>query len=135
MDSGRIQVACWNCGHTCVPGIESCAKCGAGLDKEMDQATLISEPAPRKASPPKIHSLSDEPSTPSPGTVLAERYEVIDTLGVGGMGSVYKVFDRRLTRVVALKTIHPQLAATPMMMKRFKQELLLAQKITHKNVV
>jgi tetratricopeptide (TPR) repeat protein/predicted Ser/Thr protein kinase len=70
-----------------------------------------------------------------PGTVLADRYEVIDTLGVGGMGAVYKVFDRRLTRVVALKTIHPELAATPLMMKRFKQEVLLAQKITHKNVV
>jgi tetratricopeptide (TPR) repeat protein/predicted Ser/Thr protein kinase len=71
----------------------------------------------------------------SPGTVLAERYEIIQTLGAGGMGAVYKVFDRRLTRVVALKTIHPQLAATPLMMKRFKQEVLLAQKITHKNVV
>jgi predicted Ser/Thr protein kinase/tetratricopeptide (TPR) repeat protein len=70
-----------------------------------------------------------------PGAVLADRYEVIDTLGVGGMGAVYKVFDRRLTRAVALKTIHPELAATPIMMKRFKHEVLLAQKITHKNVV
>ena len=71
----------------------------------------------------------------SPGTVLAGRYEIIQTLGVGGMGAVYKAFDRQLTRVVALKTILPELAATPSALKRFKQEVLLAQQVVHRNVV
>lgn len=71
----------------------------------------------------------------SPGTVLAGRYEIIQTLGVGGMGAVYKAFDRQLTRVVALKTILPELAATPSTLKRFKQEVLLAQQVVHRNVV
>ncbi len=70
-----------------------------------------------------------------PGTVLAGRYEIIQTLGIGGMGAVYKTFDRQLTRVVALKTILPDLASAPAALKRFKQEVLLAQQVVHKNVV
>jgi tetratricopeptide (TPR) repeat protein len=70
-----------------------------------------------------------------PGTLLAGRYELISTLGVGGMGAVYKAFDRQLTRVVALKTILPELASSTMALKRFKQEVLHAQQVVHKNVV
>jgi len=76
-----------------------------------------------------------EVSTLSPGTLLAGRYEVVKTLGVGGMGAVYSAFDRQLTRIVALKTILPEMGASPQALKRFKQEVLLAQKIVHKNVV
>jgi tetratricopeptide (TPR) repeat protein len=66
---------------------------------------------------------------------LADRYQIIDLLGAGGMGAVYKAFDRRLTRVVALKTLLPEVAGTALALKRFKQEVLLAQSIVHKNVV
>ncbi len=85
---------------------------------------------------PTIGRSGDEevPTLPA-GTLLAGRYEVIQTLGVGGMGAVYKAFDRQLTRVVALKTILPELASSPTALKRFKQEVLLAQQIVHKNVV
>jgi eukaryotic-like serine/threonine-protein kinase len=51
------------------------------------------------------------------------------------MGAVYKAMDRELDRPVALKLIRPQLAANPSILARFKQELLLAHKVTHKNVV
>jgi eukaryotic-like serine/threonine-protein kinase len=78
---------------------------------------------------------SEEAATLPLGTVLAGRYQIVDLLGVGGMGAVYKAFDRQLTRIVALKTILPEMAATPTALKRFKQEVLLAQSITHKNVV
>src|SRR5215468_6563236 len=78
---------------------------------------------------------SDEAATLELGTVLAGRYQIVDLLGVGGMGAVYKAFDRELTRVVALKTILAEMAATPTALKRFKQEVLLAQSIVHKNVV
>jgi tetratricopeptide (TPR) repeat protein len=77
----------------------------------------------------------DAPITLEIGTVLAGRYQIIDLLGIGGMGAVYKAFDRQLTRVVALKTILAEMAATPTAMKRFKSEVVLAQSIVHKNIV
>jgi serine/threonine protein kinase/tetratricopeptide (TPR) repeat protein len=51
------------------------------------------------------------------------------------MGAVYKARDRELDRVVALKVIHPDLANRPGVLQRFKQELILARKVTHKNVI
>ncbi len=69
------------------------------------------------------------------GTVLADRYEILAVLGEGGMGAVYKAHDRELDRVVALKTIRPEMAASADMLARFKQEVLLASQITHPNVI
>src|SRR4051812_19520962 len=73
-------------------------------------------------------------SLPSPGTLLAHRYEILQKLGEGGMGAVYKAQDRELERVVALKLIRPELVFNPANLQRFKQELILARQITHKNV-
>jgi tetratricopeptide (TPR) repeat protein len=56
-------------------------------------------------------------------------------LGEGGMGAVYKAYDKELDRTVALKLVRPGLADNPMAVQRFKQELLLASKISHKNVL
>src|SRR5258708_14734220 len=51
------------------------------------------------------------------------------------MGAVYKARDRELDRFIALKVIRPELAGHPRVLQRFKQELLLARQITHKNVI
>jgi len=69
------------------------------------------------------------------GDVLGGRYEILQMLGEGGMGAVYKAMDRELDRPVALKLIRPELAANPSILARFKQELLLAHQVTHKNVI
>ncbi|MFZ0736941.1 MAG: tetratricopeptide repeat protein [Candidatus Acidiferrales bacterium] len=71
----------------------------------------------------------------SPGTVLGTRYEIVELLGQGGMGAVYKAKDRELDRLIALKVIRPELAVNPEILRRFKQELILARKITHRNVI
>ncbi|HMK31600.1 MAG TPA: protein kinase, partial [Terriglobales bacterium] len=63
------------------------------------------------------------------------RYQVEKLLGQGGMGAVYKAYDRDLDRTVALKLIRPELTVHPESMMRFKQELLLASKISHKNIL
>jgi eukaryotic-like serine/threonine-protein kinase len=133
IDAGQTLAGCSNCGHINAPGTLTCAKCSTALG--LTEGTTLQDAGALDAGLRVRPRFLDGVQTPLPGTVLAERYEIIDTLGAGGMGAVYKVWDRRLTRVVALKTIHPQLAANPMMMKRFKQEILLAQKIVHKNVV
>jgi serine/threonine protein kinase/tetratricopeptide (TPR) repeat protein/TolB-like protein len=70
-----------------------------------------------------------------PGMVLGERYEILKRLGEGGMGAVYKARDRELDRLVALKVIRPELANHPDVLHRFKQELILARQVTHKNVI
>jgi eukaryotic-like serine/threonine-protein kinase len=69
------------------------------------------------------------------GTVLGERYEIIALLGQGGMGAVYKARDTELDRLVALKIIRPELTTNPEILKRFKQELILARQVTHRNVI
>jgi tetratricopeptide (TPR) repeat protein len=51
------------------------------------------------------------------------------------MGAVYKARDIELDRIVALKLIRPELARNPEMLRRFKQELILARQVTHKNVI
>lgn len=68
-------------------------------------------------------------------TVLGSRYEILKKLGEGGMGAVYKAKDIEVDRLVALKVIRPDLAANREILQRFKQELILARLITHKNVV
>jgi serine/threonine protein kinase len=69
------------------------------------------------------------------GDVLGGRYEILQLLGEGGMGAVYKAMDRELDRPVALKLIRPELASNPSILARFKQELLLSRQVTHKNVI
>ncbi len=70
-----------------------------------------------------------------PGVVFGGRYEILTVLGQGGMGAVYQARDRELDRLIALKVIRPELATDPAILQRFKQELILARNITHKNVV
>jgi eukaryotic-like serine/threonine-protein kinase len=69
------------------------------------------------------------------GTLLANRYEIVRTIGAGGMGAVYQARDVQLNRIVALKVIRPDLAKDPEIVSRFKQELILARQVTHKNVI
>ena len=70
-----------------------------------------------------------------PGTVLAGRYRILRVLGQGGMGAVYQARDQELERVIALKLIRPDLAGNASILQRFKQELILARHVTHKNVI
>jgi serine/threonine-protein kinase len=70
-----------------------------------------------------------------PGSLFGSRYRIEKLLGEGGMGSVYKAHDSELGRTVALKLVRPELAISPQIMQRFKQELLLASRISHKNIL
>ncbi len=99
------------------------------------QATQVdATPPPRSASRGPARFQAAAPVLQS-GDVLGGRYEILQLLGEGGMGAVYKAMDRELDRPVALKLIRPELAANPSILARFKQELLLAHQVTHKNVI
>lgn len=71
---------------------------------------------------------------PAMGALLGGRYELLGLLGVGGMGSVYRARDVELDEIVAIKMIARELVASPGMLDRFKQEVKLARRVTHKNV-
>ncbi len=68
------------------------------------------------------------------GKTLAERYHIVEELGKGGMGFVYKVFDIKIQEDVALKVLKPEVAAHKDIITRFSNELKFARRITHKNV-
>ena len=72
----------------------------------------------------------------TPGQSLGVRYDIKELLGAGGMGMVYRAVDRELQEVVAIKTLKPELiAADDTALERFKSEIRLARKISHRNVV
>jgi eukaryotic-like serine/threonine-protein kinase len=73
-------------------------------------------------------------SSLSPGQLLAGRYEVLATLGKGGMGVVYKAHDRVLNETVAIKVLRQDLAESPEMAQRFLAEIKLARSVSHRNV-
>ena len=68
------------------------------------------------------------------GTTFANRYELIEELGKGGMGKVYKVFDTKIKEEVALKLLKPEISGDEKTIERFTNELKFSRKIVHKNV-
>src|SRR4029077_19445257 len=130
-----------------LPTAASCTKCSTPLplnDPSLG-ATISGGTLSEATIPGATHAWSmavDAPTdTPSAqgegfvGTLLAERYEILELLGQGGMGAVYKARDTELERFVALKLIRPELASNPEILRRFKQELILAPEDTPRNVI
>lgn len=117
-----------------------CGTCHTPLPFDNSQETLNEReaaedwtvgPAP-KSRLPVSRARTEELA---PGSSLGGRYEILQLLGRGGMGAVYKARDKELDRVVALKLIRSELARNPEMLRRFKQELILARQVTHRNVI
>lgn len=99
-----------------------CAECGARLQPGEDIPGRQTE------------TLQAPPQELTTGSTFAGRYQVIEELGQGGMGKVYKVFDQEIQAKLALKLIRPEVAADQTAVERFRQELKLARDIAHKNI-
>ena len=102
--------------------LKFCGECGTHL-------TLQNEPSPSftKTLETPVHELNR-------GTLFANRYEIIEELGKGGMGRVYRVEDQKIKQEIALKLIKPEIASDKKTIERFKNELTTARDIRHKNV-
>jgi len=99
-----------------------CGNCAAPL-KPQEEASL---PFTRTLQTPKAELTT--------GSTFAGRYQVIEELGKGGMGTVYKVYDKEIKEKIALKLLNPEVAADEKTIERFRNELKLARKIGHRNV-
>ena len=90
------------------------------------------------ASDPKEVSFTKTLLTPiedlTQGTLFAGRYEIIEELGKGGMGKVYKALDKDIHEEVAIKLLKPEIAADERILERFRNELKIARKISHESV-
>ncbi len=70
-----------------------------------------------------------------PGLVLGQRFEILSELGAGGMAVVYRAHDRQLDEIVALKVLKVDTWRDSDQLERLKEELKLARKVTHRNVL
>jgi eukaryotic-like serine/threonine-protein kinase len=138
------MATCPQCQTENPEGAPRCNKCGfpfvdSGGTVVMDTGgTVVMDSRDSGATQMLSGAASFTPASQplmQPGSLLAERYEIVKMLGQGGMGAVYKALDRELSRTVAIKTIRPELASQPQILERFKQEVALASQITHPNVI
>ena len=89
---------------------------------------------PSEKIPPRTETLEAPLQELTTGSSFAGRYQIIEELGKGGMGKVYRVLDKKLNEEVALKLIRPEVASDKQTIERFSNELKLARKISHRNV-
>ena len=68
------------------------------------------------------------------GSTIAGRYEILEELGRGGMGRVFRVADKKIGEEVALKVLNPAVAADKKTIERFRNELKIARKIAQRNI-
>jgi serine/threonine protein kinase/Tfp pilus assembly protein PilF len=116
-----MDAKCPNCGTDNTQDSEFCKKCGTRI-KASDE-----KPIPTQT----LEVPKQELTT---GSTFAGRYRIIEELGRGGMGRVYKAIDSKINETVALKLIKPEIASDKKTLERFGSELKIARKITHKNV-
>jgi serine/threonine protein kinase/Tfp pilus assembly protein PilF len=116
------MMKCPKCGSENPETKQYCADCGTRLGLSEVIPTNVTE------------TLRAAVQEFSMGTTLAGRYQIIEELGKGGMGRVYKVLDTKINEKIALKLIKPEVASDRDTIERFSNELKLARKIRHKNV-
>ena len=107
-DNPDTQRFCGECGTQLIPTEEPCISPTKTLETPTEELTR--------------------------GNTFANRYEIIEELGKGGMGKVYRVEDKKIKEEVALKLIKPEIASDKKTIERFSNELKIARKIAHRNV-
>ncbi len=100
-----------------------CSRCGTQLIKPPTSVSFT-QTATFLASPQGL---------PIGGTFVG-RYQITEELGKGGMGRVYKAYDTEIGDYVALKVLKPEIAVDEGIVERFRNELKLARRISHRNI-
>jgi serine/threonine protein kinase len=90
---------------------------------------------PRRATPPASPGARPAPPTPAEIAQFFPQLEILELLGHGGMGMVYKARQPQLNRIVALKILAPELSGDPAFAERFAREAQSLAKLNHSNIV
>jgi len=118
------KVKCPRCFEVNPDGQTTCLKCGTALPRIRIEVQ----------APPQPAGELDEIQFQR-GQVLANRYTVLDLIGRGGMGCIYKVHDNILGEEVALKTLLPRFVQDKLLVERFFNEARIARRLAHPNIV
>jgi tetratricopeptide (TPR) repeat protein len=117
-----MTVICPKCSTENTQDSRFCKTCAAALTPAPDSGATLTQTLARP-----LQELS-------PGALFAGRYQIIEDLGQGGMGHVFKALDTRTGEKIALKVLRPGLEADGRSLERFSHELTAARKISHRNV-
>jgi len=144
---------CGNCGKPNAEQVKFCIHCGDSLESQTpppaaDEIASGAAPLGGAASDSagEFQTVGGMPTIAgkaplaaaaelAAGAVIDGRYEVIRTLGAGGMGSVYLVDDKELGEYVALKFMAPELVDNEAALERFRNEARVAKRLAHENIV
>ncbi len=113
-----------------------CPACRSLNNDDSRFCSQCAAPLPAAGADPASNGQSgSESSLALPiGSIFAQRYRILEELGRGGMGRVYKAHDAEISETVSLKLIKPEITADRGTIERFQNELKLARRISHKNV-
>lgn len=130
-------LTCRRCGAPSPGHAKFCVNCGSTVGDVPPSTLPPTERAVAKplSVPPPTTARDVRFADPLIGRLIAERYRVLELIGRGGMGVVYKAEHARLGKVLALKLLTGELTRNDEQVARFKREALMSSRLSHPNTV
>jgi eukaryotic-like serine/threonine-protein kinase len=140
MNEPARDARCAACDFANLPGSRYCSQCGVQIGNAEAPASRNSrevELAPASAADSGVdaRASAEHMADPLIGVVIAGRYRIVEPIGRGGMGVVYKVEHARIGKLMALKLLTGELSRDQELVGRFKREALMVSKLSHPNTV
>ncbi|HLV21051.1 MAG TPA: serine/threonine-protein kinase [Polyangiaceae bacterium] len=126
------QPACPACGDPIAASARYCSRCGIRIS---DAPAAAPSQNPSVPAPGPDGDYAPHLADPLIGVIVAERYRILELIGRGGMGVVYRVEHTRIGKLMALKLLSGELSRDRGILARFNREALMVSKLSHPNTV